>query len=308
MREISELLKSERQKQGLSLKELSGRSGVSQSVLQAIEEGNLEWIGTPFLVRGFIRSYCTTLGMDAAPILDQFAPEIAACDQQDKGIQRYKAFSEAYNQKKHRRGLLWLLLLGILAAVAIYGAVWLTERRARMSAMQSEGHAGDQLEIPKELSEHLARSSARPAPGGSGVPGGAPRSVSVGDGDEPGTPGGSEPSSDASAPRSVVMVPQVREDDQDAGDKSEAHRLSIVAGKKTWVQVAVDDHSPRSLMLQPGDRKDWEAAEKAKIVFGHTDQVVVTWDGQPVNLPVKSGRMRIRLPDPALIMEAGKLN
>lgn len=297
MREISEMLKNERQKQGVSLKELSGRSGVSESVLTAIEEGNFEWIGTPFLVRGFIRSYCTTLGLDAAPILDQFAQDIVNCDQQDRGIQRYKALSESYSRRKRRRGFLWLLILVVLAIAAIYGAMWLSDRRAKMSAMQSEGHAGDQLEIPKELSEHLARSTPAPAPGVMPT--------------RPGTSGetdGSSATVPGFEPQSAAPGTPADADAAADNDKVDTHRLAIVAGRKTWVQVVVDDETPRSLMLQAGDHKEWEALEKARIVFGHTDEVVVTWDGQPVNLPVKSGRLRIRLPDPALIMEAGKLN
>ena len=56
MQELAEFLKSERLTQGLTLPEMSERLRVSVSMLQALEEGNFERIGTALLIRSFIRS------------------------------------------------------------------------------------------------------------------------------------------------------------------------------------------------------------------------------------------------------------
>lgn len=53
MQELAELLKSERLKQGLTLPVLSERLRVSINMLEAMEKGNFERIGTPLLIRSF---------------------------------------------------------------------------------------------------------------------------------------------------------------------------------------------------------------------------------------------------------------
>jgi len=110
MQELTEYLKSERLKQGLTLKEMSEKLRVSVGMLQALEEGNYQKIGTALLIRSFIRAYCNLVGIDSQPLLDRYASEINAFDKQDDGIQRYGTWSKGLG-KKSRFGVIAITFL-----------------------------------------------------------------------------------------------------------------------------------------------------------------------------------------------------
>ncbi|MFP5213476.1 MAG: helix-turn-helix domain-containing protein, partial [Acidobacteriota bacterium] len=59
MKELSELLRSERQRRNLTIGDVSARTCLSPGVLEALEAGEYERIGAPILIRGFVRAYCS---------------------------------------------------------------------------------------------------------------------------------------------------------------------------------------------------------------------------------------------------------
>ena len=54
MRSLGEYLQKEREAQGLSLEQISSDTRVSMDMLRAIEEGNVERLPAPVLVKGFL--------------------------------------------------------------------------------------------------------------------------------------------------------------------------------------------------------------------------------------------------------------
>jgi cytoskeletal protein RodZ len=64
MQELAEQLKIERLKKGLTLKAVSEKAGISISVLQALENGRLDHVGTPFVVQSHLTAYAAALGID----------------------------------------------------------------------------------------------------------------------------------------------------------------------------------------------------------------------------------------------------
>lgn len=61
-----------RKQQALSLQEVASRTLVQARLLQAIEEGRLEALPEPVYIQGFIRRFAEALGLEGAPLAQQF--------------------------------------------------------------------------------------------------------------------------------------------------------------------------------------------------------------------------------------------
>lgn len=76
MLKVSEILRSHRLQQNLTLQEAANRTKIQEKFLQAIEEGHYHELPPPSVTRGFIKSYAEFLHLDAEPILAIFRREI----------------------------------------------------------------------------------------------------------------------------------------------------------------------------------------------------------------------------------------
>ncbi|UZQ53122.1 DUF4115 domain-containing protein [Trichothermofontia sichuanensis B231] len=68
-----------RQQQALSLQDVAARTLVQARLLQAIEEGRLEALPEPVYIRGFIRRFAEALGLEGAPLAQQFPTGDSVC-------------------------------------------------------------------------------------------------------------------------------------------------------------------------------------------------------------------------------------
>jgi len=72
VREIGELLRSEREARGISIDQISRETKIGRMLLEALEEGRFEVLpGDPYN-KGFIRSYARAIGLDPAPVLRRY--------------------------------------------------------------------------------------------------------------------------------------------------------------------------------------------------------------------------------------------
>jgi cytoskeletal protein RodZ len=308
MKEMGEYLKSERLNQGLSPETLAMRAGISISVLKAIEEGELEWIGTPMLIRGFVRSYCTALGMDPVPILEKHCSEIGSYDQQGLGMRSYQVRSHAF-RRKSRLGFFSLSCIGIAILALLYGALWISDRQSRQGIIPQ---AGKDTYPQQELPSDLPKRAVRPSPPNS----------------KPELPLEAERKA-GTAPESVPLVAQKPEEPRPADNVAEAvvpplrtetyqgseqpetaalpakkmHVFTVEASAPTWINVKIDGQTTRSASLKPGKKRSWEAEKTMQIVVGDSQAVQMTWDQQPVKHPKTGKFLLFNLPDPRYLKE-----
>lgn len=120
MREIGAFLEGERKRQQLTLDAVSRHTRISVKVLRAIEEGELEVIGTPLLIRGFLRTYCEALGVDPRPILEEYGTEIHQYDDERDRLRRF----EGWMKSAPSRGKFFFGVLALFAVVAVLAAGW----------------------------------------------------------------------------------------------------------------------------------------------------------------------------------------
>lgn len=308
MKELSEYLKSERLQRGRTLKEISGQVRVSVDMLQALEEGDLDRIGTSLLIRSFIRAYCTALEIDPLPLLEKYDSAIRAQDIQEKGIHRYGVWMQSLRRRK-RFGVLLLLILAILLAVAIYGGFRYSERLSRLSLSQQLGpDANPQHELPPDLihgtlpgvQADLSQDLPSPVPDQPQPPTAQAKQPEK----KPQSPVADPINTEATAMMSVAVgAPPERSPPETTSlstsvSENAPKRFEVEAHELTWIQVRVDDKAEESLHLLPGQRRAWEARKGLKVVVGNGGGVRMWWEGNPLEIPCKSGSvLRFRLPE-----------
>jgi cytoskeleton protein RodZ len=108
-----------------------------------------------------------------------------------------------------------------------------------------------------------------------------------------------DPSAARNGNRSVVLAGDADHDDSlKAPPKPLVHRFEAEAQQKTWIQVKTDDNKTYSVMMQPGDKQEWETKEGMHVVVGNAGGVRMKWDGDPIGTDGKPGQvLRFRLPD-----------
>ena len=67
-RTVSDTLRQERERQGMSRKDLSDRTKISERHLIAIDEGDFSAMPSRTYIIGFVRSYANALGLDLSLI------------------------------------------------------------------------------------------------------------------------------------------------------------------------------------------------------------------------------------------------
>lgn len=93
-------------------------------------------------------------------------------------------------------------------------------------------------------------------------------------------------------------VPQrVRPARADTANESERLRLRVTATQETWLKIIRDDQAPETYHLNCGDRIELDASDGFNILVGSAGNAKLTLNGQPVNVPGKSGQMvNIQIP------------
>lgn len=75
MKKVGELLRSEREKKGLSLHEIGLSLKINPKILKAIEDGDTTQLPAKTFLRGFIRSYAQYLKLNVEEVLELFSSE-----------------------------------------------------------------------------------------------------------------------------------------------------------------------------------------------------------------------------------------
>ncbi len=80
LQELGNLLRTERENQGLSLEDVYQRTKISLGNLRAIEEGRIDDLPHPVYAKGFVKNYAHMLGMDAEQMAKEFSRNFTQAD------------------------------------------------------------------------------------------------------------------------------------------------------------------------------------------------------------------------------------
>ena len=122
MESLGNYLKTQRESQELSLKQVSESTKIREPLLKALEEDRYDLISSPVYVKGFLDAYARSLGLDPEDVIRQYqdnyenktppkGPELKQRTP-SPGLNRWSAFAK-------RRVTRWHLIIAISAMVLL---------------------------------------------------------------------------------------------------------------------------------------------------------------------------------------------
>ncbi len=122
-RTVSETLRQERERQGMSRKDLSDRTKISERHLIAIDEGDYSAMPSRTYIIGFVRSYANALGLDSAALVQRLRDEMGMAEKvrPERNLDHMEPGDPERNPS---RKLTWIVLAAVIALVVVVMIAW----------------------------------------------------------------------------------------------------------------------------------------------------------------------------------------
>ena len=299
---IGDRIRELRQKHGLDLKDISKATNISVDILRALEKGEWSRLGSKFLIKSFIKSYCEVLQEPSNELL----MEIDHIGDYQCGVSTFKPLlaSEKKTLIKNKKKSLFYLLVMFIAVFMVAGGIYVYRYNGMKSETIVPAEQETTIKIPKEVllpGEKQAETEIT-----------SNENVEV----------ASEPKGflndkglEVSKPLSIALfeqefensqVPNEERIDVSVQQKGEiepvkpehlSHKLVIKAIEKTWIKVWVDEAKPTSKLLQPGDVMEFDVEKSARMVIGNAGGITLAWDNEVfTNLGKRGAVIKISIP------------
>jgi cytoskeletal protein RodZ len=137
---VGEILRRTRDTRQISLEEVAKKTKISMRFLTALEKADYKILPSDVFVRGFLRSYARTLGLDPEEIVELY--------KQEQGIAASRADEE--NVKPLPLFLLWITLgvIGVVLAAALVFVLWPRAKTPNLSIPQEPAPAMEPAAAP----------------------------------------------------------------------------------------------------------------------------------------------------------------
>ncbi len=270
---LGQLLKTKREINGLTRKDVVVKIKIPLDQLESIEDGRLSSL-PPVFAKGFLRAYANELGLDAEAILEDYRQMTGGFKNEPASrgplAQRYVETSVKSGRLRPRsRGL---IVVGVLLVAALALTLWLWPglRHSLGSALPILGNIPGFSVADEEISP------GNPPADGPGTSG----TSSIADSGQNFVEDPIDPSLEpVNTVRGSISLPP-----PSGGPAASAARggtLTLASSEdKVWVQVTVDDNPTEYLLMRPGQRVTWEAKRSVTVVTGRASALNATWDGQ----------------------------
>lgn len=279
LKELGELLRRERERKGLSVKQVMESTKISRRILVALEEGDRKNLPHPVYAKGFILNYARLLDLNQAEVLEAVTQEFGVDEDEDRPNSRANSWRvgeapapAAGGRRVWPTVLLIIVLVVVLAAMVVYlqrrGALTAhgpaapqTQEPAAPAAPQAA--APEAMTPPAAPAEQAALSEAAPAP-------------------VPAAPAAGTPAPSMGQPGVVQPAAPAQEPAKPAAHTPGAKTLAVVAkpGQMCWMEVSVDGADKREFFIRSGESVSFEYTEKLWIKLGNVGGVNVTHNGK----------------------------
>ena len=123
MFDIGSSLRNARLRQELDFPELEERTKIRPKYLRALEEERFDILPAPTYVKGFLRSYAESLGLDGQPFVDEYNSRFAVGDE-DAPIRARRVPVQRRGRQRRESSIAVLALLAIAVVTALVIAAW----------------------------------------------------------------------------------------------------------------------------------------------------------------------------------------
>ena len=278
-RSVGALLKTERERLGLSREHITERTRMRTRVVEAIENEAWDSLPPPVFVRGFLRSYAKVLGVSQDTVIDLYTKLVAP---ESPGLE------PRLESSRSRRRRAWFVLLILAILTAIYG-MWHFYPSSQVSQESRETEKRNQEVALQTVPADKKVSSVPPQPAVASPP-------PVRAAEAPLKP---EPSLVQSASQDKPSSQQGGETparDQ-ANDGDGWLSLTGIVKERTWVRITIDGKEEKEYLFQPGSRPQWRGKESFYMLIGNAAGIDFDLNGKRVgNLGSPGQVIRLTLP------------
>ncbi len=314
-KELGHFLRTEREKQGLSISDVHERIKIGPSSVEAIEAGDHENLPHMVYYKGFVRNYAVLLGLDPAECLKAFeeSDDLSleeSADQSDTTLES-EAISEEFADGGGRKKRHWLSMVITLCLLILLG--WLlsklflsapsvpTEERGPVPDSGQEEMLQPETgvqppEVPDNENQPVISESEQVPQAGSTEPPGQdiePRSEAE---SEPLNTAETQPDSaseteaaDLEASAEGTQVSETQEEEPPAAPP-DRQTLQISASEACWLSASMDDRE-RDIYLRPGESITLHFEEELAVKLGNAGGVSLVYNGEPYALQADSGEV-----------------
>ena len=334
---LGALLKGKREEMGLSHDQIAQTTKIRPHILQALEEENWEALPSSAFVKGFIRSYAHSLGLDENAVADAYLKISRGVETPPK--------TERKPARRKKGKVLYIfsafILLAVLFFLFTYGEqLWneisktagkaVTEVPTDSQPKEIESTskdekiivAGDQTtervepsvssedSVPQNISDAGTPETRVEPPGGSDVmpvketsTSGAASSSKTAPASEttPASEAALPPDETAAVVEETIQTTTVSDPvPSDSSNVPPKTGLVLKANVKerTWIRVFVDNMEPKDYVFRPGSKPQWTAEKGFELLIGNAGGIELGFEGAPMKAPGKKGQVvRLSIPE-----------
>ena len=256
-----------REAAGMTTSQISDATRVRRTIIEAIEAGDLAPAGGTAYARGHIRTICSVLGLDAAPLLARLdAPTVAQ-------ETPHPVVAEQPQPTPTRSDRSLSSLSGMLAGAST--------RRERTGPNWSGVMAGALVLVVGVGAVQVIRSASDSA--------GTPPAVA---GPTTSTTTSAAPDTEPTTPVLPPVQPSETPGDPDAIAQADGVNVQLsITGRASWISASTSKGTVFEGTLTKGDTKTFKDRKKIKFVFGNAGSVNLQVNGVDIGAPGEEGRV-----------------
>ncbi|RCV87159.1 RodZ domain-containing protein [Billgrantia montanilacus] len=300
-----ELLRRERETQGLSREEVATALNLRPAVVSGLEEDNYDQIPVAAYRRGYLRAYARLLGMDDGPVLESYASRFSSQEME----QRVTPVNVSRPPSRIGAWLFKLVTLLVIAGLIGLTLVWWQSRGGNelfdfddsnpVSVDNLDGTTTVVEEEPRaEVEESLPPlpeegvdpigTQAPAAPSPQVEPDGAERLAGAGETDEP-IAADLEPVTEDEV-ETPDIVTEEEPETTEAPTAGDVRELQLTFNEQSWTEI-FDANNQRIFvgLQEAGTTASVEGDPPFRMTIGNATGVELIWRGEPVDLAARAG-------------------
>lgn len=265
---VGDILRAEREKQGLTIKDVEHETSIRSLYIEAIEQGNKKALPSEVYVKGFIRNYAEFLNLDVEQIAKQYREELSSgiedgCEAaenlaEETGHGPFSSGSDFHErvQKSHRMQNI-LAVFAVIAAVFIGGIYYFF------------GDEGALKEKPGDHTPAVRKESGATTGGGAD-----------------GNASGASFNREAAPPSALDATGNTA-----AASSMQPGKIEVMARftGRCWVEAISDGAVVYEGMAEKNQTFSWQGKERLYLVLGDAGAVDLTYNGRSLGPLGKKG-------------------
>lgn len=258
---LGEELRRLREEKGHTIREVSDATHIGSRFLQAIESDNYSILPGGIFNRGFVRSYARFVGLDEDQALQLYGQQLEA-----HGGEAPRTLAPSLEGIEEEASSPWGSIALIVIILLVLSAGFYVAYR-----WFKGGPAADELVRSATPSPTLV---ASPTPEAGISPTSTPiDSINT-------TPS-------ASVSPALTPTPDATTSPAPPLTGNLQVKVQVTGTDPCWLKVTTDTNPSAMGTLNPGDSRDFSAADKMILSFGNARGVTATLNGRPMKLPIK---------------------